>query len=90
MSNFFFLIAENPSVVHERACILLPLLVSLNWCWQGPLLKCGPRSTPGSRGGSLTIVVPVPSALSEIVNVLPSVTAILNLSVNLNRYHGDQ
>ena len=39
ISALFFLAAEKPSVVQERACIRRPWLVRRNWCWQGPLLK---------------------------------------------------
>ena len=87
ISALFFLAAEKPSVVQERACIRRPWLVSRNWCLQGPLLKWGPRSTPARRGGWLTMVVPRPSASRATVNVVPSAMEMCSLSLNLHNTH---
>ena len=39
ISALFFLAAEKPSVVQERACMRRPWLVRWNWWQQGPLVK---------------------------------------------------
>ena len=67
---------------------LLYLLVSVNCCWQGALLKWGPRSTLGWRGGWLTMVVPLPSALSSTVKLTPWEMTMVSLSVNLECVRG--
>ena len=59
-----FCTKENPSVPQTRDWWRRPLLVRVKRRRSGPLLKCGPRLRLGSIGGSVTMVVPVPCAVT--------------------------